>query len=76
MDIGFSWVEPADNGGAAVLQYEVEGAVAPGPDDPPPDEDYELVGEPRGVERSFSLGGLLGDSTYCYRLSAINNFGR
>ena len=65
--INLSWEAPTDDGGEAISGYQVEGKVA--------DEPWMVLIPNTGETTTLFHSGLVADTTYTYRISAINAIG-
>jgi len=66
--INLSWIAPSNNGGSAITGYKIEFKVG--------SVSYSVLAQNTGnTTTSYSHVGLIADTTYTYRVSAINSVG-
>jgi len=65
--IDLSWIAPLDDGGEPITDYQIEVMVGAGP--------WSILVANAGTSLSYSDLGLVEDTTYTYRVSAINSVG-
>jgi len=67
--INLSWTAPSDNGGSVIIGYKIERSIDNG------STWSTIVSNTGSVETTYSDTGLASNTTYTYRVSAINSVG-
>ena len=66
--IGLSWTAPANNGGAAITDYDPQYSLDGG-------STWASYGHPAGTGTSITMGGLTPGQNYTFQVAAINSVG-